>query len=127
VVSGPVAELTRAGQLFEQAGARMYMPLQVSAAFHSRYMAQYAEEFARFLQPFKFAAPKIPVVSNVTAQPYPADGEAIKALLVRQITQSVQWTQSVRYLLAQGVTDLKETGPGNVLTRLIQQIQQDKD
>lgn len=127
VVSGPVAELTRAGQLFEQAGARMYMPLQVSAAFHSRYMAQYADEFARFLQPFQFAAPKIPVVSNVTAQPYPADGAAIKSLLVRQITQSVQWTQSVRYLLAQGVTDLKETGPGNVLTRLIQQIQQDKD
>lgn len=127
VISGPVAELSRAGQLLEQAGARMYMPLQVSAAFHSRYMAEYADEFARFLQPFTFAAPKIPVVSNVTAQPYPADGEAIKSLLVRQITQSVQWTRSVRYLLAQDVTDFKETGPGNVLTRLIQQIRQEND
>ena len=127
VISGPVAELTRAGQLLEQAGARMYVPLPVSAAFHSRYMAESADEFARFLQPFTFSAPRIPVLSNVTAQPYPADSESIKALLVRQITQSVQWTQCVRYLLAQGVTEFKETGPGNVLTRLIQQIQQEKD
>lgn len=127
VISGPVADLTRAGQLLEQAGARMYMPLQVSAAFHSRYMAEAADEFARFLQPFTFSAPRIPVVSNVMAQPYPSDSEAIKSLLVRQITQSVQWTQSVRYLLAQGVTDFKETGPGNVLTRLIQQIRQEND
>lgn len=127
VISGPVAELSRAGQLMEQAGARMYMPLQVSAAFHSRYMAPFAAEFARFLQPFAFAAPRIPVVSNVTAQPYPSDGESIKDLLVRQITQSVQWTRSVRYLLAQGVGEFKETGPGNVLTRLIQQIRQETD
>lgn len=127
VISGPLADLERLGPLLEQAGAGTYVPLPVSAAFHSRFMASCAESFAQFLRPFTFSAPKIPVVANVTAQPYPADSEAIKALLVRQITHPVQWSQSVRYLLAHGVKDLREIGPGNVLTRLVQQIQQDKD
>ena len=127
VVSGPVEEIKRAGPLFEGAGARMYMPLPVSAAFHSRYMADAAKEFADFLAPMTFSAPKTPVVANVTAQPYPAENasESAKSLLVEQITHSVQWTQSVRYLLARGVTQFSEIGPGNVLTRLVQQIQQD--
>ncbi len=127
VVSGPVDEIKRAGPLFEGAGARMYMPLPVSAAFHSRYMADAAKEFADFLAPMTFSAPKTPVVANVTAQPYPSDNasESAKSLLVDQITHSVQWTQSVRYLTARGVTQFSEMGPGNVLTRLVQQIQQD--
>ena len=63
------------------------------------------------------------------AMPYPADGgsDAVKTLLANQITHSVQWMQSVRYLMAQGVTQFSETGPGNVLTRMVQQIQQQKD
>lgn len=127
VISGPVDEIKRAVPLLETAGARMVMPLPVSAAFHSRYMADAAREFADFLAPMRFSEPRIPVIANVTAEPYPAPdaSEAIKATLVRQITHSVQWTQSVRYLLKQGVTQFSEMGPGNVLTRLIQQIQQD--
>lgn len=125
VISGPLADIARAGQLLEQAGARAYMPLPVSAAFHSRYMRDFAQQFAEFLEPFSFAAPRMPVISNVTAQPYPSDTASIKALLVRQITESVEWTKSVRYLLSQGVAEIREIGPGNVLTRLVQQIQQD--
>lgn len=127
VVSGPVADIARAGPLFEQAGARMFMPLQVSAAFHSRYVAAAADAYFEALAPVSIAAPKIPVIANVTAEPYPARGDAdvVKSLLVRQITSPVKWTQSVRYLLAAGVTEFKEIGPGNVLTRLVQQIRQD--
>lgn len=127
VVSGPVDEIKLAGPLFEAAGARMFMPLPVSAAFHSRYMADAAKEFAEFLAPLTFSAPEIPVVANVTAQPYPTgDASAsTKSLLVEQITHSVQWTQSVRYLIASGVAQFSEMGPGNVLTRLVQQIQKD--
>lgn len=129
VVSGPADDIGRAGPVFEKEGARMYMPLQVSAAFHSRYMADAARAFADFLAPMSFAAPKIPVVANVTAQPYPTrdSSEPVKSLLVNQISHSVQWTQSVRYLLSQGVTQFSEMGPGNVLTRSVQQIQQEKD
>jgi malonyl CoA-acyl carrier protein transacylase len=129
VVSGPIEDIKRAGPLFENAGARMYMPLQVSAAFHSRYMEYAAKTFADFLAPMSFATPMIPVVANATARPYPPDGasESIKSLLVKQITHSVQWTQSIRFLISRGVTQFSEMGPGNVLTRLSQQIQREED
>jgi malonyl CoA-acyl carrier protein transacylase len=129
VVSGPIEDIKRAGPIFEKGGARIYMPLQVSAAFHSRYMANAAKVFADFLAPISFAAPKTPVVANVTARPYPTDGasESVKLLLVNQMAQSVQWTQSIRFLISQGVTQFSEMGPGNVLTRSVQQIQQEKD
>jgi malonyl CoA-acyl carrier protein transacylase len=128
VVSGPVDDIRRAGPFFEKAGAQMYIPLQVSAAFHSRYMADAAKAFADFLAPMSFAAPRIPVIANVTAQPYPADNasESVKSLLVKQITHSVQWNDTVRYLLRQGVVQFSELGPGNVLTRMVQQIHQAK-
>jgi len=129
VVSGPTEDVRRAGPLFEKAGARIYMPLQVSAAFHSRYMADAAKAFADFLAPMSFAAPQIPVISNVTAQPYPADNasESVKSLLAQQITRSVRWNQSVRFLISQGVTQFSEVGQGNVLTRMAQEIQQEKE
>lgn len=126
VVSGPVDDIRRAGPIFEKAGAQMFIPLQVSAAFHSRYMADAGKAFAEFLAPMSFSAPKIPVISNATAQPYPSDNasDAVKSLLASQITHSVQWTQSIRFLIANGVKQFIETGPGNVLTRMVQQIQQ---
>jgi malonyl CoA-acyl carrier protein transacylase len=129
VVSGPIDDINRAGPFFEKGGARLYMPLQVSAAFHSRYMANAAKVFADFLAPMSFAAPKTSVVANVTARPYPTDSpsESVKLLLVNQMAHSVQWTQSIRYLISQGVTQFSEMGPGNVLTRSVQQIQQEKD
>jgi malonyl CoA-acyl carrier protein transacylase len=129
VVSGPVEDIKRAGPFFESAGAQMYIPLQVSAAFHSRYMADAARAFADFVVPMSFAAPRITVVANATAQPYPTDNasDSIKSLLVSQITKSVRWTQSIRFLINQGVTQFSEIGPGNVLTRMVQQIQQQQD
>jgi malonyl CoA-acyl carrier protein transacylase len=129
VVSGPVDDIKRAGPFFEKAGAQMYIPLPVSAAFHSRYMADAGKAFADFLAPMSFNAPAIPVIANTTAQPYPAAGgsDSVQSLLSQQITHSVQWVQSVRYLLGQGVTQFIEMGPGNVLTRMVHQIQQQKD
>jgi malonyl CoA-acyl carrier protein transacylase len=129
VVSGPVEDIKAAGVFFEKAGAQMYVPLQVSAAFHSRYMTDAAQAFSDFLAPMSFGRPDTPVIANVTARPYPTGdaSEAIKALLVSQFTQSVRWTESVRFLLGQGVTQFVETGPGNVLTRMVQQVQEQSD
>jgi malonyl CoA-acyl carrier protein transacylase len=125
VVSGPVEDIKRAGPIFEKGGAQMYIPLQVSAAFHSRYMTEAGKALDGFLAPMSFAPPKTPVVANVTAQLYPRENaaESIKSLLVRQMTHSVQWTQSIEFLIGRGVTQFNEVGPGNVLTRLVQQIQ----
>jgi malonyl CoA-acyl carrier protein transacylase len=121
VISGSAADIRRAGPYLARAGARMYIPLEVGAAFHSRYMADVADAYAEFLSRFTFTTPRIAVISNVTAEPYPQDDPgAIKTLLYRQITEPVQWIQSVRYLMTQGATVFKELGPGNVLTRLMQ-------
>lgn len=124
VISGPLDEINRAAPLFEQAGARLFMPLQVSAAFHSRYMAEAADAFADFLAPFTFAPLQLPVIANVTGKPYPTDNPSasVRAALVQQITRSVQWVRSIEYLQAQGESDLREIGPGKVLARLVQEI-----
>jgi malonyl CoA-acyl carrier protein transacylase len=126
VISGPIDDIQRAAPFFEKAGAKLYMPLAVSAAFHSRYVTEAAQSYGTFLQGFSFNPLRVSVIANVTGQPYPGgDASAIiRSLLVQQITQAVQWTQSVRFLLGQGQTQFMEMGPGNVLTRLVQDIQQ---
>lgn len=126
VVSGLAEDIQRAGPIMEKAGAKLYMPLPVSAAFHSRYMTDAAEAFDKFLGAFEFRALAVPVVSNVTGQAYPADatGGAVRSLLVKQIVRPVLWTQSVRFLLSKGASTFTEIGPGDVLTRLVNQIRE---
>jgi len=128
VVSGGLGDINRAAPFFEKAGAQLYMPLQVGAAFHSRWMGHAATAFAQYLDQFTFNAPKFPVIANATGQPYPATDptQSVRSLLSRQIRESVLWTQSVRFLIDGGVTEFRELGPGNVLTRLVQQIRQVK-
>lgn len=125
VLSGPAAEIEKAKPVFEKAGARLFMPLAVSAAFHSRYMVEVSQAFDAFLTTIMFHEPMIPVVANLTGAPYPNDTAEIRSLLVQQISKPVQWNASMRFLLRAGVTRFKEAGPGNVLTRLIQQVEQE--
>ena len=122
VLSGPATEIEKAKSVFEASGARMFMPLAVSAAFHSRYMVEVGQKFDAFLASFAFRETKIPVISNVTGKPYPQDATTTGPLLVMQISQPVQWTKSIHFLLRTGVSCFREAGPGNVLTRLVQQI-----
>lgn len=124
VISGPLPEIQRAQKIFEEAGAEMVVQLQVSAAFHSRYMMPAAAEFAEFLEQFSFHAPQLPVISNVTARPYQSGATAVpvKELLVKQIYSPVRWTHTVSYLLGRGTYQFHEMGPGSVLTRLTDQI-----
>ncbi|MFL0805274.1 MAG: ACP S-malonyltransferase [Agarilytica sp.] len=124
VLSGPVGSIRSCAKVFDSAGAKNYVPLPVSAAFHSRYMADAARAYQQFLVDFSFASLNIPVVSNVTGRPYPAGDPTltIRAFLVRQICQSVKWTQSVRYMLDHDVSDIKEVGHGQVLTGLVGKI-----
>jgi malonyl CoA-acyl carrier protein transacylase len=126
VISGPIADIKRATSIFEKEGATGYVPLTVSAAFHSRYMRAAADEFGAFLKGFEFRSPQVPVVSNVTARPYGKVDPTTTTcdLLTRQIVSPVQWTNTVLYMLDRGVSKFSEIGaPGNVLTRLIKQIE----
>jgi malonyl CoA-acyl carrier protein transacylase len=124
VIAGPLDALAQAVAAFEREGASC-VALPLSAPFHSRYMADVARQFAPFLESVPFGSLAIPVVSNVTAQPYPQFGPAsIRSLLIRQMAQPVRWVDCVRRLSSLGMTSFKEAGPGGILTRLCQQIEQ---
>ncbi len=121
VLSGPAAAIEPLGPILKEVGAKLFVPLKVSGAFHSRMMEEPAKEFAAFLESFSFREPGIPVISNVEAVPYPSV-EAIPDLLARQIHSSVRWTDTIRFLRSEGVESFVECGPGNVLTKLLRQI-----
>lgn len=122
VISGCTEEIALALPLFQQAGALMVKALPVSGAFHSPFMHEAQQSFAEFLQAFHFAPPKIPVIANVTALPYPSDSESIKEMLIIQISHPIRWAESMHYLLAQGQREFEEVGPGKVLAGLIRRI-----
>jgi malonyl CoA-acyl carrier protein transacylase len=121
VLAGPKEDLEAIRPLFEEAGARAFIPLNVSAPFHSRYMRDAQTEFAGFLRDVPLNPPSIPVVSNVSGRPY--EGDLMRQTLSEQIGNSVRWFESMLFLLDQPDPQFEEVGPGTVLTRIITQIQ----
>ena len=124
VISGSREEIGKAQSFFQQ-GEMLYYPLNTSGAFHSRFMQASKEKFDTYIINFKFAEPKIPVISNVTARPYQSD--AITFNLSNQITSTVKWCESIQYLmeLAASGTDpmeFEEIGNNDVLTKLVNTI-----
>lgn len=119
VISGLREEVAGAQAAFEAAGA-MFIPLNVGGAFHSRYMQPAATEYAAFLQGFRFAAPRVPVIANVTGRPH--EEGRIADTLALQLTHSVRWADGMHYLLQQGVTEFVEAGPRDVLTKMVRGI-----
>jgi trans-AT polyketide synthase/acyltransferase/oxidoreductase domain-containing protein len=120
VIAGPTDAIGAVKPMFEEAGVRLFIPLKVSAPFHSRYMREPQAEFGEFLKGFTFAPPSIPVVANATSRLYEPD--RVRETLASQIGSAVRWLDSMVWLLDQGVTNFEEVGPGNVLGKLIQQI-----
>lgn len=122
VISGLEEDIKRSQSYFEQEDI-LFIPLNTSGAFHSRYMKEAADEYETFVKRFKFSKPKIKVISNVTAEPY--ESENIAQCLIDQITHCVRWTDSIRFLLDQGVVEFEEMGVGKVLTKLIKNIREE--
>jgi malonyl CoA-acyl carrier protein transacylase len=119
VIAGGKEDLTAVKGAFQDAGGR-FIPLKVSAPFHSRYMQAPMQEFGAHLESVAFAQPQVPVVSNVTGRPYEA--ARLRETLARQIGQSVRWLDSVLYMLDHGATEFEEVGPGTVLMGLVGKI-----
>jgi [acyl-carrier-protein] S-malonyltransferase len=121
VISGETEKITKACELAKAKGARRALPLTVAGAYHSPLMASAQSKLRDELAKLELNAPRAPVISNVTALPHGAPTE-IRERLVEQVTASVRWEDSMRYLLAQGFTRFIELGPGTALTGFLKRI-----
>ncbi len=120
VLSGPKAAVAVGEQLAAGLGARTVV-LNVAGAFHSPLMAPARAQLAELLATLTFRAPTLPVLSNVTGQPHGAP-DAIRELMLRQVTESVRWLDCITWCTRQGVARVIELGPGKVLSGLIKRI-----
>jgi [acyl-carrier-protein] S-malonyltransferase len=120
VVSGQKAACELIGRLVEEAGGRA-IPLKVAGAFHSPLMQPAADGLARVLAETPFEAPKIPVISNVNCEAH-RNSDTIRLWLTQQLTQPVLWQASMERLIADGIEQFVEIGPGRVLTGMMRKI-----
>jgi [acyl-carrier-protein] S-malonyltransferase len=121
VISGETDKIANAVELAKAKGAKRALALPVAGAYHSPLMAGAQPKLQAELAKIKISAPGVPVISNVTGQPHGAPTE-ISARLIEQVTSSVFWEKSMRYLLAQGFTRFIELGPGTALSGFMKRI-----
>jgi len=121
VISGETDKIANAVELAKAKGAKRALALPVAGAYHSPLMADAQPKLQAELAKIKISAPGVPVISNVTGQPHGAPTE-ISARLIEQVTSSVFWEKSMRYLLAQGFTRFIELGPGTALSGFMKRI-----
>jgi [acyl-carrier-protein] S-malonyltransferase len=124
VVSGHKAAVERAIALAATRGAKRSILLPVSAPFHCALMAPAAEAMREALAAVALAPPVVPLVTNVTAAAESAP-DAIRRLLVEQVTGLVRWRESVIAMKERGVHELVELGAGRVLSGLAKRIDRD--
>ena len=122
VISGNVEAVKEACSKLKEAGAKRALPLAVGGAFHSPLMEMARVELAAAIEKSPVATPVCPVYQNVDAKPHTDPGQ-IKENLLKQLTSPVRWTQSVKNMIADGMMEFVECGPGQVLTGLIGRIQ----
>ena len=118
VISGEKEAVMAACEKMKEAGAKRALPLQVGGAFHSPLMEPARKKLAEAIEATTFHTPICPIYQNVDARPH-TDTDEIKQNLLLQLTSPVRWTDSVLQMKADGMTEVEECGPGQVLTGLI--------
>ncbi len=121
VISGHTEAIDRAIEGAKAAGAKIAKKLQVSAPFHCSMMKPAADKLAQVMEKLAVHTPRVPVVTNVTAEPT-TDPVRIKELLIQQVTAPVRWEESVQTIAKLGVTKAYELGSGAVLKGLVKRI-----
>jgi len=121
VISGSKPAVERAMAGAKSAGAKRTLPLAVSVAAHSSLMAPIQQEWNEAVAAANFSALQIPVVGNVHAQPL-ADESAARADIIAQMQSRVRWTESIQYLVLNGINTFVEVGNGAVLGGLVKRI-----
>jgi [acyl-carrier-protein] S-malonyltransferase len=124
VIAGSKAAVDRAIAIAKGRGIRRALPLPVSAPFHCALMMPAEQNLAPILGVATFHELVVPMVNNVEARPVTSAGE-VRDGLVRQVVSSVRWVESVERMIADGVTQFVEVGPGAVLAGLIKRINAD--
>ncbi|MCM8770377.1 MAG: ACP S-malonyltransferase [Candidatus Omnitrophica bacterium] len=124
VISGGREQMQMAKELALQKGAKRVIILETSGAFHSRFMKEAREKLAEEINKIKINDSRVPVVCNVDAQAT-TSLKKIKENLIKQVTDSVLWEDSMRFILSKGVRDFIEFGPGKVLSGLMHKIEPD--
>jgi len=122
VISGSIAGVHKAMEIAKQRGAKLVKELVVSGAFHSPLMELARDGLKRVLETTAIRNANIPVYANVTAEPV-IEASEIRELLFQQITNPVQWEQSVRNMVRDGASSFVEVGPGKVLQGLVKRIE----
>ena len=105
----------------KEAGAKRTVPLKVSGPFHSGMLLGAGEKLEKVLEQVEVHTPVVPYVANVTAD-YVKEADCVKPLLVKQVSSSVRWQQSMEMLLADGVDTFVEIGPGKTLAGFMKKI-----
>lgn len=121
VISGVKENLTQAVDLAKTKGAHRTIPLRISGAFHTPLMQSAVDGMSEIIPTLSFHKPLIPIIANTTAQPL-TTAEQVKAELLSQLCNSVQWQRSIEYMVNNGVSTFIEIGPGKVLSGLIKRI-----
>jgi [acyl-carrier-protein] S-malonyltransferase len=114
VISGKKEAVEEGAQKCKEAGAKRAVMLNVSGPFHSDLLIGAGEKLKNVLDEIQILEPKIPYVANVTGE-YVTQRDAIKPLLIRQVSSSVRWQQSVECMVKDGVDTFIEIGPGRTL------------
>ena len=122
VISGDAEALARAIELLRERGGRRIIRLAVSIAAHSPLMASVVEDYRAAVEGTPFRPPDTPVVANISARPLTTPAE-IRDELAGQLTWPVRWTDSMQWMVEQGITRFVEVGPGDVLGKLMRRIE----
>ncbi|MBU0581121.1 MAG: ACP S-malonyltransferase [Candidatus Margulisbacteria bacterium] len=125
VISGGTPAIKEACAQLAEAGAKRAVMLSVSGPFHSSLMQPAGAKLKAEIDKINFNVPKFKFIANVTAD-YASDPKQIKELLVKQVSSSVLWQQTVERMLNEGINEFVEVGPGNVLMGLLKKIQKEK-
>lgn len=121
VISGSKTAIERVSPMLKEAGAKRVLPLSVGGAFHSPLMEPARVELAEAIMSTKFQQGICPIYQNVTAQPV-SSTDIIRKNLISQLTAPVKWTQTIQNMVAVGITQYVEVGPGTVLQGLVKKI-----
>ncbi|HUH16718.1 MAG TPA: ACP S-malonyltransferase [Methylomirabilota bacterium] len=121
VISGRYDALDEVEGALRDAGARRVVRLHVSGAFHSPLMAGVAGELAEAFEAETWSEPRVPVMSNVTAEPL-RDAARLRALLAEQVRSPVEWVRCVERMESDGIDTVIELGPGSALVGMVRRI-----